>query len=86
MGGIFAQSSMDFNAVNMYTRAPKASENVHDISYVIYSFKGKVSYQFDTLVFWYLFIYYFFQLQSGAFLALAIPSLPLANLDVSFLK
>ncbi len=36
MGGIFAQSSMDFNAINMYTRALKASENVRDISYVLH--------------------------------------------------
>ena len=36
MGGIFAQSSMGSNAVHMYTRALKASENVHDISYVLH--------------------------------------------------
>ncbi len=27
---------MDFNAVNMYTRAVNASEKVHDISYVLH--------------------------------------------------
>ncbi len=36
MGGIFAQSSKGSNAVNMYTRAWKASENVHHISYVLH--------------------------------------------------
>ena len=31
-GGIFAQSLMDFNAINMYSRAPEDLENVQDIS------------------------------------------------------
>ena len=33
MGGIFAQGSMDLNAVNMYTRALQASENVTNLTH-----------------------------------------------------
>ncbi len=33
---IFAQSSAHFNALNMYTRAPKALENIHDFYYELH--------------------------------------------------
>ena len=36
LGGIFAQSSMDVDAANMYNRALEDLENVQDISYVLH--------------------------------------------------
>ena len=35
-GGIFAQSSMDINVVNIHNRAPEDLENVQDISSVLH--------------------------------------------------
>ena len=36
LGGIFAQSSTEFNTVNMHNRAPEDLENAHDISYILH--------------------------------------------------
>ena len=36
LGGIFAQSSMDINVVNIHNRAPEDLENVQDISNVLH--------------------------------------------------
>ena len=42
-GGIFAQGSMDVNAVNVYNWATGDLENVQDISYALHSIKYQVT-------------------------------------------
>ncbi len=75
MGGFLPRAQQTFkNAVNMYTRAPEDLENVQDISCIL------------TLVVGHLVGQHILQFQPDAFLALVIPSLILANLDISFVQ
>ena len=67
MGGIFAQSTMDLNAANMYNGAPKDSDKVKNISYVLHYLTPGGTQRDDVII--------SLKMERGTFLLNYVPSL-----------